>query len=885
MNTGNALVTLIPLDGQFSGEISTFCDGNGDYEAVVHENYYGHFDVKYSKVGYITDYVRNIEITTVNQSLTITQDFTLLPITDSTYVYVSNDENIPAFRNIQDAVEYLSAHNSGTINIFPGTYTGERNKNITWWPYYHITIIGVGIGEHIIDCGGNEIAFNFSDESGYYQYNENDRIENLTIQNAHQGIVIEQGSPVIKNNTIENCAIPAYSDQHGAGICCKSSATIENNTIINNVGNWIFDHLTYGGGIYVENNTSNTALIKNNIVSGNSAYNGGGIYCTGSGNIILDGNEITENTLVAGSNFPYPEDGTGIYCYNCADLEVRNNVICENISYPPNSSGLAFSSINCDDVIIENNTIVSNENQTGIKLKTYSPAIINNNIVSNNKYGISKVSLESPIITYCCISNNSSGNYNGLPSGIGCLGDVDSELDEETYQPFWISDAKSPCIDVGNPALSLDPDGTPADIGAIRAINHKIETIELIDTSDGINWKCFPVLDDIYAEEDIAANVLYDIMQPPMPAALELVETQGGNNNIYFVEPYWVHADQEFISVKGYKLIMNEVATLEITGFLENPEQTINLVAGGENWIGYFPEESMEPFDALAAVLDKINRITTRTFTYIKLADNSWLGVGDLPRDPTLNYGDLVIVSCTESCSFFWGQDGGGTVPKDIRSTSQDFTYTEEADYIPVFVELDLEALDNPTEIGIFVENECKGAEVIEDSLVQIRAYVFNDSMIFDPGIVEFQLSYGSRSENRLINSYSIKESPDDTGNIEQLDFTQTQNSYYLISLNEPENNVPEIAKTSLDQNYPNPFNPSTTIAYSIQNDGLIELKVYNIKGQLVKTLVKGEQQTGSYEVVWNGKDSNEKSISSGVYFYKLSTKDETIMKKMLMLK
>jgi len=90
---------------------------------------------------------------------------------------------------------------------------------------------------------------------------------------------------------------------------------------------------------------------------------------------------------------------------------------------------------------------------------------------------------------------------------------------------------------------------------------------------------------------------------------------------------------------------------------------------------------------------------------------------------------------------------------------------------------------------------------------------------------------------------------------------------------------------TSRLSNYPNPFNPTTTIAYSLPNDGMIELNVYNIKGQLVKTLVKEEKLAGSYEIVWNGKDNNEKSVSSGIYFYKFSTKDDTIMKKMLLLK
>ncbi|MDP8201052.1 MAG: right-handed parallel beta-helix repeat-containing protein [Candidatus Tenebribacter burtonii] len=901
LNGGSGVITSVQVkfNPQSNGTNNVYLnpDETGFYSYEFSSDEFDTYDVTFKLYSSNGDYylvpINNVLIDNTTTPLTL-DDVTLQPITNSTNVVVSNNESIPAFRYIQDAVDYLSIRNSGTVTVLPGTYTGNRNKNINWSPTganfneRHIKVIGVG--ECIIDCEGSGYAFWF--EAPWwsnYQYTIDDVAENLIIKKAYRGIVITNGSPLIRNNIVENCSIPGFHELHGAGIYCGSSAIIVGNTIRNNVANWTDweDSKSLGGGIYIENSDfNNAAKIINNIISGNSAYNGGGIYCTGSGRIDLSGNTITENTLVEGSgNFPYPDDhGTGIYCQFVDDITIKDNLIYGNIPYP-GSYGISLF-IDCTDALIYNNTIIDNIAHYGIKIKASSSAIIENNVISNNRYGIHRFNGGIPLTaTYCCISNNTSGNYIGVTSGTGCLAEnVDPNLDQQTYQPLWISDAKSPCINVGDPALPLDPDGTPSDIGAIRAINHTIDTVELFDANEGINWKCFPVLDDIYAEEDIAANVLYDIMSPPIPAALELVETQGGVNDIYF-DTYWHHDDQQFTSVKGYKLEMNEAATLEITGFLEYPEQIINLVAGGENWTGYFLEESMNPFDALAEVLDKINRITTRTFTYIKLADNSWLGIGNIPRVPTLNYGDLVIVNCTENGSFFWGEGGAGTVPIETRSSSQDFTYTEEADYIPVYVELDLEALDNPTEIGIFVENECKGAEVIEDTLVQIRAYVFNDSLILDPGSVEFQLSYGSRAENVLIDSYTIKENLDDAGRMGKLDFTQTQNSYYLISLNEDDNNVPEVAKTSLNQNYPNPFNPSTTIAYSILNDGMIELKVYNIKGQLVKTLVMGEQQTGSYEVVWNGKDNNEKNISSGVYFYKLSTKDKTIMKKMLILK
>ena len=441
----------------------------------------------------------------------------------------------------------------------------------------------------------------------------------------------------------------------------------------------------------------------------------------------------------------------------------------------------------------------------------------------------------------------------------------------------WTETEKSPFIDSGGPASPLEPDGTPSDIGAVRAINHKVDSIELIDMNEGINWLCFPVLDTVFIDADIADSVLYEIMLPPYPAALDSVETQNPNNNIYFVFPNWINSNQQFTSVKGYKIHMNEAATLEITGFLECVDTWINLYAGQENWIGYFLEESMEPLDALEAVLDDIDEIRTKDFALVKI-HGEWVP----PSEWTLNYGDLVIVNCTNDCSFKWGQSG---VPEKTRVPSEGFSYDEESDYIPVFVELDPEVLGYPTEIGIFVENECKGAEVIEDSLVQIRAYVLNDSMVFDPGMVEFQLYYGLRSANVLIDSYSIKENLDDAGNIEKLDFSKNPQRFYIISLTDSGNNIPEVIKTSLDQNYPNPFNPITTINYSIANEGNVELEVYNIKGQKVKILINEMKEPGHYQAIWDGTDNNKKQVASGIYLYRLSTGKKTLNKKMLLLK
>ena len=86
--------------------------------------------------------------------------------------------------------------------------------------------------------------------------------------------------------------------------------------------------------------------------------------------------------------------------------------------------------------------------------------------------------------------------------------------------------------------------------------------------------------------------------------------------------------------------------------------------------------------------------------------------------------------------------------------------------------------------------------------------------------------------------------------------------------------------------NHPNPFNPTTTIEFSIQNDSHIELSVYNIKGQIIKTLARSEFIEGSHSIIWNGVDESNKQVSSGIYYYKLKVNGKIeVVKKCLLLK
>jgi hypothetical protein len=90
----------------------------------------------------------------------------------------------------------------------------------------------------------------------------------------------------------------------------------------------------------------------------------------------------------------------------------------------------------------------------------------------------------------------------------------------------------------------------------------------------------------------------------------------------------------------------------------------------------------------------------------------------------------------------------------------------------------------------------------------------------------------------------------------------------------------------ALADNYPNPFNPATTIKYALPEAAYVKLEVYNVVGQVVRTLVADHQSAGRYVVQWNASDDSGYSLSSGIYFYRLQAGGEFLeVKKMLLLK
>jgi hypothetical protein len=104
-----------------------------------------------------------------------------------------------------------------------------------------------------------------------------------------------------------------------------------------------------------------------------------------------------------------------------------------------------------------------------------------------------------------------------------------------------------------------------------------------------------------------------------------------------------------------------------------------------------------------------------------------------------------------------------------------------------------------------------------------------------------------------------------------------------IVSVDDESNSAPD--SYSLQQNYPNPFNPSTTIRYSIVNPDNVSIKIYDILGREIKTLVNEVKTAGTYSSIWNGDNNFGNKVSSGICLYRIEAGLFVETKKMILLK
>lgn len=353
-------------------------------------------------------------------------------------------------------------------------------------------------------------------------------------------------------------------------------------------------------------------------------------------------------------------------------------------------------------------------------------------------------------------------------------------------------------------------------------------------------------------------------------------------NDEAFYNGDWVFPNENLDSIYSknlYKIKMNKISSqYDLNIPSTNCQTAITLLPGVDNWVGYWLNDSQNMRDAFGDNWSKVTSIKSSSWHYSSMVVTRDIAV-PIPSSIThpLHKGRGYIVRVSEQISGFrWGDSGAIYSRPDAKSEVTMFDFEETADYIVMDV---IDIGDEISEIAAFHGDRCIGSTAVIDNQAQLLLYFSDDKTIEN----EIRLEYASERKKQSIKNLHIYD-------FIQNEFVQTQKIhvnkvYNLISLRDPHQDNNVIVPLILYGNYPNPFNPETTISFNLPNKSDVQLEIYNIKGQKVKTIINERLTSGYHHTVWNGTNSLNKSVASGVYFYRLKTGEKELIKKMILLK
>ncbi|MBN2829545.1 MAG: T9SS type A sorting domain-containing protein, partial [Candidatus Cloacimonetes bacterium] len=681
-------------------------------------------------------------------------------------------------------------------------------------------------------------------------------------------------------------------------------------------------------------------------------YTSDGAICLFIDNDIIDFNHnlVVENTNIDGTTTQHSNDYM-IYSYQTSTHNVTDvmNMINNTFYHNNRLRGTKWDGdeINYLNNIFSNNiqTITTSDEIALLSIPSESSATIR---VSNNLYYNTPVQTTSPYLCNYSSTINSEEDFTEYPPNLDanyvpiwdattksvCINNGTPDLDEDGIS--WLTDADD-----------KDEAGTQMDIGAKTYLNNIKQNIFTLD-NDEVKYFSVPAVFNpastthSFNTWDNVFNEFYD-NDLINHYDFEQIKWKWNGNNV-LIYPSGSYSSYRICSQYGYKIKYDETATsftlpFEYDGFL--PGNSLNAgmylsdlsryttklyilepeanepncsqsgttgVWEREIYLGYYLEGSLNPFDALRPIIDDITAIYAEDWGMSRLPivdyeyqtgdephdayTDNWLGFNESDGNIAINYGDMVVVKYigTSNAEFPWGGLNPNPPYTDQykRPMATHFDYEEQLDYLPIFVEIDMDEYEDgekPVEVAVFVDGTCKGAAVIEEKNVQLNAYVLTDSTAA-VNDVTFQFWFPSKGASKTVQQYQVYNPKngkfeDSIANI--IDFAD----FLKVSISSKDMNagveIPRV--TALNGNFPNPFNPTTTIMFDVAKDGNTKLEIFNIRGQKVKTLVNEEITAGSYNIQWHGDDDNNKSLASGVYFSRLTTSGKALTKKMLLLK
>jgi hypothetical protein len=482
-----------------------------------------------------------------------------------------------------------------------------------------------------------------------------------------------------------------------------------------------------------------------------------------------------------------------------------------------------------------------------------------------------------------------------------------TDPDYANYSLQWNETNRSPCILSGynfTPVVHHYYDRP--DMGAIQYVGspHEFITYEFPSYSErnGLKWMSFPTLDRIWNpatnEPDVANTFFTPIMEDDVLQSITWKVLNYSEQDIHYnssTQLWEGDLSHYIVPQQGYKIQMAQgllnQQSIAVPGTIPIVNQNpLNIKAqpaskaeeiGNENWLGYFHPTTVNAREAFEGVMSNLWSIQTQNWTMVRenmVPGSPWIIALQQGKEPTLSYGDMVIVKCFEDASFHWNTEAVAQIPIEKELPSH-FVYEEKPDYIPLYVEVD--SSDLPSELALYVDDVCKGAAVVCDSLVEIPGYIVDD--INPDAEVEIRAYYADKAAVDQIPAFRVWNNTSGVYENKPLVLNR-KNYYYKVKIAKGEGETP-VASLATMEIYPNPFNPSTTIRFSLPEATEITLEVYNLKGQLVRTLAKGIADSGRQSVSWDGTDNQNRRVGSGLYYSKLSYQNKSLVQKMVMMK
>jgi len=716
------------------------------------------------------------------------------------------------------------------------------------------------------------ITENYAEErgGGIYCYNSDANITGNTVSSNSvsreelgyrgAGIYCEESDPVITSNTIE----ANHTSYNGGGIClwyCGNASTIANNLIRNN-------STVYGGGIYCK--VSSPTIERNTISDNFAVYAGAGINLFDRSSPIVRENAITGNRTGA-------YGGGGVACGTDACPLIENNFISGNIS--PEGGGGVFCQFG-SSAIITNNTIVGNRAGWGggIHCKEANAEIIGNSVIGNNADfsggGIHSHNC-SPTITHNCVIDNTAMRYGG---GISCRF-CNSAIANNTVSgntAYWgggglYTRDSSPRVKNSifwgdsAPEIQVDPSGYP--------------TITYCDVQGGWSGQGNISADPLFVDPGAGdfhlqwGSPCIDTGDPN--SAPDPDGTRADMGAFYFAHGI-VFSPREFLFNLQLDTIAEKVLSLENVG----DDSLFFRLSSDIGWISFLPDSGYLAPDS------SLDVSVTFDGTDLPLGPNkATIYLEAVTSNGTIHYEISVkvyifsleytyVALYPDSLPIVIPPEGGSFNCWAQVYNSSDFLYRFD-------IWIDVTLPDGTTHGPRFKRENFRFRPRYSESrhLTQnVPAYAppgeysYNFKMGVFPDQVDYQDSFSfTKLEVGLLPDLARVTSWDLYGWDEEL-------VTYLGQGHDPKRLGP--TEYSLSQNYPNPFNATTTINYRLPADGYVSLEVYNVFGQKVATLVDETQEAGYESAVWDAS-----SVSSGLYFYRLSAGDYTETRRMMLVK